>query len=67
MSGRLSLHADLERDLAQWMETESAIIFGSGFLANVGTVSSLVGRGVSTVLRTRDRRKAASMPDVQLL
>jgi 8-amino-7-oxononanoate synthase len=44
MSGRIALHADLERDLAQWIGTETAIIFGSGFLANVGAVSSLMGR-----------------------
>lgn len=60
MSGRLSLHADLEFDVSRWIETESAILFGSGFLANVGTVSSLVGRGDLIVA---DRRVHASLID----
>ncbi len=45
ISGRESLHARLERELASFEGTEAALLFSSGFAANMGTISSLVGRG----------------------
>lgn len=43
--GRASLHATLERELAAFEGTEAALLFPSGFAANVGTVAALVGKG----------------------
>lgn len=34
----------LERELAQWEGTARALVFSSGFTANLGVISSLVGR-----------------------
>ena len=34
----------LERDLARWEGTESALVFSSGFVANLALVSTLAGR-----------------------
>jgi 8-amino-7-oxononanoate synthase len=34
----------LERRLADWKGTEAAIVFGSGYMANVGILSALLGR-----------------------
>jgi glycine C-acetyltransferase/8-amino-7-oxononanoate synthase len=45
ISGNMSLHERLERRLADFTGYEAALLFGSGYLANVGTVSALVGRG----------------------
>lgn len=45
MSGHLELHESLERELAVWTGQESALLFGSGFLTNLGVLSALVGRG----------------------
>jgi 8-amino-7-oxononanoate synthase len=35
----------LEEELAAWKGTEAALLFGSGYLANVGVLSALLGRG----------------------
>src|SRR5690349_2981801 len=43
VSGHLPPHRALERALAAWEETEAALVFSSGFAANVGLVSSLAG------------------------
>jgi 8-amino-7-oxononanoate synthase len=45
ISGNLALHQKLERRLAEFTGTEAALLFGSGYLANTGTVAALAGRG----------------------
>jgi len=37
-------HESLERELAEFLNAERAILYGSGYLANVGTIPALVGR-----------------------
>lgn len=44
MSGDLVLHHELEERLARVKETEAALLFGSGYLANIGVIPALVGR-----------------------
>jgi 8-amino-7-oxononanoate synthase len=41
MAGHSRLADELEADLAQMMRTESALVFGSGFLTNLGVLSSV--------------------------
>ncbi len=43
VSGSRPVHAELERALADWKSTESAIIFPTGYAANLGTLSALAG------------------------
>ncbi len=43
LSGQLGIHQALEAALAQWKGSEAALVFSSGYLANLGTVSALVG------------------------
>jgi 8-amino-7-oxononanoate synthase len=38
-------HAALERELAEFEGCEAALLFSTGYAANVGTVTALVGRG----------------------
>jgi 8-amino-7-oxononanoate synthase len=45
ISGSMEPHRDLEGRLAAFKGYESALLFGSGYLANVGAVSALAGRG----------------------
>lgn len=53
-------HQQLEADLARFEGTEAAIVFNSGFAANLGTVAALVGLG-DVVLG--DRLNHASLID----
>jgi 8-amino-7-oxononanoate synthase len=43
ISGTMGLHRKLERRLAEWSRAGAALTFGSGYLANVGTISTLAG------------------------
>lgn len=45
VTGRGSLHAELERELAAFEGTDAALLFPSGFAANAGAVAALVGKG----------------------
>jgi len=40
----MQIHMELERKLAEFKRTEAAVVFQSGFTANAGTVSSILGR-----------------------
>jgi glycine C-acetyltransferase len=44
ISGTMQIHVELERKLAEFKHTEAAVVFQSGFAANAGTVSSVLGR-----------------------
>jgi glycine C-acetyltransferase len=44
IAGTMAIHIELERRLAVFKQTEAAVVFQSGFTANAGTVSSLLGR-----------------------
>jgi glycine C-acetyltransferase len=44
IAGTMEIHMELERRLATFKRTESAVVFQSGFTANAGTVSSILGR-----------------------
>jgi 8-amino-7-oxononanoate synthase len=43
ISGDHPLHEDLEQALAAFKRTEAALLFGSGYLANIGAIPALVG------------------------
>ena len=45
VTGRSAIHAQLERELAAFEATEAALLFPSGYAANVGAITSLVGKG----------------------
>src|SRR3954467_10028433 len=44
IAGTMAIHLELERRLAAFKKTEAAVVFQSGFTANAGTVSSILGR-----------------------
>jgi 8-amino-7-oxononanoate synthase len=42
MSGQRPVHQELETAIAQWKQTEAAIVFSSGYTANLGAIAALV-------------------------
>jgi glycine C-acetyltransferase len=44
IAGTMSVHMELERRLAEFKRTEATVVFQSGFTANAGTVSSILGK-----------------------
>lgn len=64
VSGDLELHESLERRLARFKQERSALVFSSGYLANLGAVSALAGpRDVVLI----DRLNHASLVDAARL
>ena len=43
LNGTIPLHLELEREIAEWMGSEDAIVFTTGHQANVGTLGTLLG------------------------
>jgi glycine C-acetyltransferase len=44
IAGTMDIHMELERRLADFKHVEAVVVFQSGFAANAGTVSSVLGR-----------------------
>ncbi len=45
VTGNLPPHVKLERHLAEFKGAEEAIVFSTGYMANLGAISALVGKG----------------------
>jgi 8-amino-7-oxononanoate synthase len=45
VSGNMTLHRRLEERLAEFKGTASAVLFGSGYLANIGVIPALARKG----------------------
>jgi len=45
VSGTMTIHGRLEERLAAFAESDACVLFGSGYLANLGAVGALAGRG----------------------
>lgn len=50
LNGRLDIHEQLEEELAKFVGKESAIVFSTGFQANLGTISALCSRNDCVIL-----------------
>ncbi|MBW4556991.1 MAG: 8-amino-7-oxononanoate synthase [Trichormus sp. ATA11-4-KO1] len=44
LSGHRELHKELEKAIASWKQTADAVVFSSGYLANLGVIAALVGK-----------------------
>lgn len=60
LNGTLDLHEQLEHALAEFMGKESCLVFSTGYQANLGLISGLVGRGEVVYL---DKLDHASIVD----
>ncbi|MEW6684843.1 MAG: pyridoxal phosphate-dependent aminotransferase family protein [Candidatus Edwardsbacteria bacterium] len=54
LTGTLELHIELEKKLAEFMGKETALVFTTGFLTNLGTISALVDRRDLLILDNLD-------------
>ncbi|MBI3087970.1 MAG: 8-amino-7-oxononanoate synthase [Candidatus Omnitrophica bacterium] len=60
LAGTTQVHAQLEARLAAFFHTEAAVVFASGYLANLGALSTLAGAGDGVLV---DRLAHASLID----
>ncbi|MBF7082988.1 8-amino-7-oxononanoate synthase [Desulfallas sp. Bu1-1] len=44
INGNLGPHVELEREIARFKGTEAAIVFNTGYMANVGVITALTGK-----------------------
>jgi 8-amino-7-oxononanoate synthase len=54
MNGTTPLHIDLEREIAEWMQTEDALTFTTGYQANVGCIGTILGPGDTVICDSGD-------------
>ncbi|MGA2319569.1 MAG: aminotransferase class I/II-fold pyridoxal phosphate-dependent enzyme [Solirubrobacteraceae bacterium] len=54
LNGTIQLHLDLEREIADWMQTEDAIVFSTGHQANLGTLGTLLGPADTVIVDSAD-------------
>src|SRR5215208_7258709 len=54
LNGTIDLHLELEREIAEWMGTEEAIVFTTGHQANVGTLGTILGPGDTVIADSGD-------------
>lgn len=64
LNGTLEMHLELERQLAEFVGMEAALVFSTGMQVNLGTVSSLVSKGDYVIL---DKDDHASIVDGAML
>jgi len=60
VTGGRPIHAELESELARWKDSEAALLFPTGFAANLGVLATLAGPGVTLC---SDGRNHASIID----
>ncbi|HEY5431367.1 MAG TPA: aminotransferase class I/II-fold pyridoxal phosphate-dependent enzyme [Solirubrobacteraceae bacterium] len=64
LNGTLDLHLELERELAEWLGTDAALVFTTGHQANVGALGTILGRQDTVIADSGDH---ASILDGVLL
>ena len=64
ITGHTRAHATLEAELAEFVQRPRALLFSSGYLANLGVAGALLGRGDRVL---EDRCNHASLLDAGLL
>jgi len=54
LNGTTPLHVELERELAEWMGDEDAIVFTTGYQSNLGTIGTILGPGDTVIVDSGD-------------
>jgi len=64
LNGNLSLHEQLEDEVAEWVGKEAALVYSTGMQVNLGTISAIVGKNDIVIL---DKEDHASIVDGSFL
>jgi 8-amino-7-oxononanoate synthase len=54
LNGTTGMHLELEREIAEWMGTEDALVFTTGHQTNVGVLGTILGAGDTVVADSGD-------------
>ncbi len=54
LNGTIDLHLELERELAEWLGTEAALVFTTGHQANLGALGTILGPGDTVIADSGD-------------
>jgi 8-amino-7-oxononanoate synthase len=54
LNGTIPLHVELEREIAAWMGTEEALVFTTGYQANLGTIGTILEPGDTVICDSGD-------------
>jgi len=54
LNGTTPLHVELERELAQWMQTDDVIVFTTGHQANLGCLGTILEPGDTVICDSAD-------------
>src|SRR5947207_2014558 len=54
LNGTIPLHEELEQEIADWMQAEDALVFTTGYQANVGALSTLLAPGDTVIVDSGD-------------
>src|SRR5438105_2255263 len=54
MNGTTPLHGELEDEIADWLGTEDALVFTTGYQANVGCLSAILGASDTVIADSGD-------------
>ncbi len=60
LTGNLDIYEELQEKLSEFLNTEDALVFSTGFMANIGVISCLLGKGDVAFV---DRNAHASLLD----
>src|SRR5262245_24487089 len=66
VSGSMTIHRRLEDALATFKGTEAAVLFGSGYLANLGVLGALAGLRAGTVVFSDELNHASIIDGCRL-
>ncbi len=54
LNGTIPLHLELESEIAEWMQTEDALVFSTGHQANLGALGTLLGPADTVIVDSGD-------------
>ena len=54
LNGTIPLHLELEREIAEWLGTDDALVFTTGHQANLGVLGTILGPGDTVIADSGD-------------